>query len=215
MSMVPTARFAPALEQGLVASGSLFLQFGSRKLLSERTLTLLLLPLLLVLALSCPAACRANDAAPVALDQAAPDAVPAGSGIEPDPSTANAPRVRVPRPRVHRTAGQGIEQTVHRMAAGLGLDTAQQDRLRQILWDEQKVIRRLRDNPGPGIDWPAATASIVSQTKARIRSLLTDEQKSKYSVDVPREGLAPAQANLQHYMQIEESKRQQDEGASR
>jgi len=181
----------------------------------ERSQMPLLMPLLLVLALSCPAAGRANEAAPVAPVQAAPDAVPAGTGIEPDPAAANAPRVRVPRPRVHRTAGQGIEQTVRRMAAGLGLDTAQQDRLRQILWDEQKVIRRLRDNPGPGIDWPAATASIISQTKARIRSLLTDEQKAKYPVDVPGEGLAPAQANLQHYMQVEESKRQQDDGGSR
>jgi hypothetical protein len=45
--------------------------------------------------------------------------------------------------------------------------------------------------------------------------VLNEEQKKKYSVDVPRDSLAPAQADLNHYLQLQESKRQQDDGASK
>ena len=141
-------------------------------------------------------------------DAAEPDPVPVSPGAE-------VPKARVPRPRIHRTPGQGIEETVHRLARGLDLDATQEVRLREILWDQQRQMRRLRENPGPGVDWAGATAAIVNRTKERIRAMLNDEQKKKYSVDVPRDGLGPAQADLQHWIDLQDSKRLQGSEASK
>jgi hypothetical protein len=142
----------------------------------------------------------------------------ASSAAEADtaaPAPTAPPRVRAPRPRVHHTPGQGIEQTVSRLTRALTLDATQQARLREILLDEQRQARRLRQNPPAGIDWVSATATIVDQSKARIRAILTDEQKKKYFVDTPRGDLAPARADLQHYLQIQEAKRVAGAGASK
>jgi hypothetical protein len=154
----------------------------------------------LALTLCCLAAHAADDTA------AAPDPVSPGT---------TAPKARVPRPHIHRTPGQGIEETVHRLARGLDLDAPQQVKLREILWDQQRQMRRLRENPGPGIDWASTTAGIVARSKERIRAMLNDEQKKKYSVDVPRDGLGPAQADLQHWIDLQDSRRQQGLEASK
>lgn len=154
----------------------------------------------------------ARQAAPLAPASAAQDAPPAtGAGQ----AEADAAPVRVPRPHVRRAPGQGIDETVHRLAKGLGLDEGQQKKLREILTDEQQQVWRLRRNPGAGVDWAGASATIISQTKSRIRAMLNDEQRQKYETDVPRDQTAPAQADLQHWMQLQESKRQQDGGTTR
>jgi len=150
---------------------------------------------------------------PEAASAAAPDAAPGRAEVTPESPIADAPRTRAPRPRIHRTPGQGIDETVGRLTRGLGLDAAQQAKLREILWDEQMQVRRMRENPGAGVDWASTTAMLVGRTKARIRAMLSDEQKKKYPVDVPRDGLAPAQADVQHWMQLQDSRRQQDAGA--
>jgi hypothetical protein len=56
---------------------------------------------------------------------------------------------------------------------------------------------------------------IADQTKARIRAMLTAEQKEKYTTDVSHEMTAPAQADLQHWMRIQESNRLKDDGDSK
>jgi hypothetical protein len=102
------------------------------------------------------------------------------------------------------------------MSRGLNLDPGQQSTLRQILLDQQRQIQKLRrESPQAGVDWVAVTMGIVDQTKTRIRAILSDEQKGKYSTDVPREMTATAQADLQHWMQIQESNRRQDDEDSK
>jgi hypothetical protein len=155
-------------------------------------------PILLVgLSLAWPVACRAD---------------PDGNGPASD---AARPSPRAPRQPVRKAPGHGIDETVRRLTRGLDLDPGQQTKLREILWDEQRQVHKLRDNPGAGVDWPSATATIIDQTKSRIRAILTDTQKAKYSADVPRDQMAPAQADLQHWIQLQDAKRQQDDGASK
>jgi hypothetical protein len=101
------------------------------------------------------------------------------------------------------------------MSRGLDLNAEQQVKLREILADEYQRARKQSQNSEPGADRVAATMAIVDATKARIRALLSKEQEAKYETDVPREMTAPAQADLQHWMQVQESNRRQDEGAAK
>jgi len=175
---------------------------------------------MLALALPLSATCGAVEAIAADTSQSAPAGAaldnlqvqPSAASGQADP--AGAP-VRAARSRVRRAPGHGIDDTVRRLARGLGLDEAQQKKLRDVLWDEQKQVWRLRQNPGAGVDWASAAATIVEQTRTRIRALLNDEQKQKYAVDVPRDQTAPAQADVAHWIQLQDSKRAQESGASK
>lgn len=173
--------------------------------------------LMLALSLSWPLACGAVQGAGIDAAQAAPvETAPAVAQDQSAPANGQAeagpPAARVPRQHVRRAPGHGIDETVSRLTRGLQLDEAQQKKLREILWDEQKQVWHLRQNPGAGVDWASATATIIGQTKTRIRAILNDEQKQKYVTDVPRDETAPAKADVEHWMKLQESQRLQDEG---
>jgi hypothetical protein len=144
-------------------------------------------------------------------------APPAEAGSEAPAGPADAP---VPRPFRHGpvrhlTAAQSLDESVRRLARSLDLDQDQQTKLRQILVDQYRQIMKPRR--GMGVAPASATETslaIYGQTRARIRSMLNDEQRKKYPAEVPRDQTAPAQADLQHWMQMQESKRLQDDGAS-
>lgn len=132
----------------------------------------------------------------------------------PDHETSSTPD-RIPRPHTRPVPGRGIDETVRLLTRGLNLNATQQVKLREILWDEQKQARNLRRNPGPGVDWVSATATLVDQTRTRIRALLDDDQRQKYAADVPHALTAPAQADLQHWIALQDSKRLQADGATK
>jgi len=159
------------------------------------------------------AACRA-DGGPGASDPAAAAAAPAPdvTAMPPAPDSAT-PRTSRHQPARHLTVAQSIDENVHRLARGLDLDPGQQENLRHILVDQHRQIMKLRGgNSAAPADVAGATLAIYDQSKARIRAILNDEQRKKYSADVPREGLAPAQADLQHWMDLQEAKRRNDLG---
>ena len=111
----------------------------------------------------------------------------------------------------HLTIAQSIDENVRRLARALDLDSEQQASLRQILVDQHRRITKLRGMTSSAQgDLNGMMLAVYDQTKARIRALLTDEQRQKYSVDVPRGDLAPAQADLRHWLDLQESKRRQD-----
>lgn len=154
----------------------------------------------LAVALVLPAAlaCRAEESA-VTPSVPAPGSAPPGAPAA-----------------VHRHAGrrltvaQGIDESVHRLARGLDLDAAQQESVRQILVDQHRRIVKLRSaDTSVAPDVAEATLAIYEQTKARIRGLLNDEQRKKYIADVPRGDLAPAQADLKHWIDLQDSRRRQ------
>jgi len=158
---------------------------------------------LLVVSLAFSVACRADEPAPVA------DA-PATVG---DPPPATAPHRH--GPARHLTVAQSIDESVRRLTRALDLDSLQQTRLRQILLDQHRQVLQLRSGNAAGpVDVTGTTMAIYEQTKARIRAMLNDDQKKKYPADVPRDSLAPAQADLQHWMQLQDSKRKQDDSAT-
>jgi hypothetical protein len=45
--------------------------------------------------------------------------------------------------------------------------------------------------------------------------VLNDEQIKKYPAAVPRDQTAPAQADLQHWLQLQESNRKDEDGSSK
>ena len=111
----------------------------------------------------------------------------------------------------HRTAGQGIEDRVNLLSRGLGLDAAQQAQLRELLVNEHRQIAQVwRDNAQPTADRVGPTRAIIEHTKAQIRAMLTDEQRTKYPAAVPQGQLAPANADLDKWMSLMNQKAQSE-----
>jgi len=156
----------------------------------------------------------ANDTTTVEAPEAS---APPGAGGEAPTAPADGlvPRAFRHGPVRQLTAAQSLDESVRRLARGLDLDQDQQAKLRQILVDQYRQIMKLRGGMAAA---PASatetTLAIYGQTRARIRSMLNDEQRKKYPAEVPHEQTAPAQADLQHWMQLQESRRKQDDGAS-
>ncbi len=157
-----------------------------------------------------PAVAAASDVPLPAAEAAAPEA-----SAEPPTPNAQTPRVSHHRPARRLTVAQSIDESVGRLARGLDLDLGQQARLRQILVDQHRQMMQMRSG-GSGVSGDATSAmlAIYDQTRARIRAMLNEEQLKKYPAAVPRDQTAPAQADLQHWMQLQESRRKQDDGAS-
>jgi hypothetical protein len=113
------------------------------------------------------------------------------------------------------TVAQGIDENVRRLSRALNLDLGQQVRLRQILVDQHQQMTQLRNRDyGASPDVTGPMLAIYNQSSARIRAMLNEEQLKKYPAPVPREQTAPAQADLQHWMQQQESRRRQEAGVS-
>jgi len=143
-------------------------------------------------------------------------AVPPESGADAPASAADAvtPRVYRHGPSRRLTAAQSIDENVQRLARGLDLDPGQQVRLRTILVDQRRQLTQLRSGgSGASGNVTAMMWAIYDQTRTRIRAMLTEEQKKKYPAATPRDQTAPAQADLKHWMSLQESRRTQDSGA--
>lgn len=178
---------------------------SGRRLVSTHPMARMALISLVAMSPAFSAACRADDAA------ATSDTTAAASPVAPAGVDAPAPRVHRHGPSRRLTVAQSIDESVRRLTRGLDLDPGQQVRLRQILVDQHRQVLQLRSGNAPApVDVTGTTLAIYDQSKARIRAMLNDEQRKKYSADVPRDTLAPAQADLRHWMQIQESKRKQD-----
>ncbi|MDE3011963.1 MAG: hypothetical protein KGI67_13850 [Pseudomonadota bacterium] len=167
--------------------------------------------LLAVIVLSVCAACPAADGVggvePAAPTQSASAALTAAPAAE----TAAGPGAgHHPRQAGRLTPAQRIELSVRRLARGLELDPAQQDTLRNILTDQHRQILQWRSGATTGpTDVAGTTLAIYEHTRTRIRALLNAAQLAKYGVDVPHDELAPAQADLQHWMGLQEARRRQ------
>lgn len=165
--------------------------------------TRVLLAALALATLGLSAATRAEDAGAVAAVDAPAD---------PPAPEAAAARAGRHSPAARRTIAQGIDDSVHRLTVALDLDADQQQALRQILVDQRRRILKLRSpDAAAAPDRTATMLAIYDQTRARIRALLNDEQKKKYAIDVPRADLAPAQADMTKWMELQEAKRRQDQ----
>jgi len=194
-----------------------------RRWVSTHPMACIALMLLAAMVLAFSAACRAGEAA------AASDPAAAAGPAAPAPDAAASPEVpslpapeganaRIFRhgPSRHLTAAQSIDESVNRLARGLDLDQNQRERLRQILIDQRRRIIQLRSGGTPGAaDLTGAMLAIYDQTRERIRAMLNQEQLKKYPAAVPRDQMAPAQADLQHWLQLKESAGKQNDGAAK
>ena len=64
------------------------------------------------------------------------------------------------------------------------------------------------------MDRSGAMRAIVDRTRERIRSLLNDTQKQKYSTDVSPEVAGPSRADLEHWLDVRDAAERQAPGPS-
>jgi hypothetical protein len=103
----------------------------------------------------------------------------------------------------HRPFTGGVDATVQSMARTLDLDAAQQARLRQILQEEQRLILQVRsEHSGPQADRVGPVLAILDRTRDQVRAMLRENQQMKYQASVPRDHLAPANADVEHWLSV-------------
>lgn len=142
------------------------------------------------------------------------DAAPAASAEAPEPEAQRAQRSRSPRHGPHRLSTGGLDVTIQSMTRALDLDAAQQARLREILLEEHRQILQARsEHSGPGADRVGPVLAILDRTRDQIRAMLHEDQKIKYQASVPRDQLAPANADVEHWLSLTRSKDPMDDAA--
>ena len=164
--------------------------------------TALLATLLAGLGVCAPASCdeaAAGTAPQMPAEAQAPEAAPAPT----DPGAGKHAGAVLPHARNHPrpSAAQNLNEHVRALTKALDLDAKQQADVRKILIQERVAILDLRKNGAPGAqDMVAASHAIVGRTRGQIRALLNDEQRKKFFVDMPEDGLAPAQADRDYWL---------------
>ena len=111
------------------------------------------------------------------------DAGPAAPTRGQGPAAGTATSGQAPRANgAGRTPGEMRE----RLVTGLGLDAAQQKKLDPILADTRQQMTALRELPEA--ERQARAAKVREATRARIREILTPEQRTKYDELTARDG---------------------------
>jgi len=134
--------------------------------------------------------------------------------VQSDPASAASPQPEPPaadiskggvqqRHRPHRASPSGVEASVQRLTKALDLDGTQQARLREVLESERRRIREVWSNSaGTSADRTGPMLAILENTREQIRSMLTEEQRKKYQVTVPRDMTAPAQTDVDYWLRL-------------
>ncbi len=95
------------------------------------------------------------------------------------------------QPPPQRHHGSNLDERVVAMAKALDLDANQQSELRHVLEQQRaQIVKVWSETTIPAVNRVGATQAIGEQTADRIRALLDDEQKRKYSA--PRQPRAAA-----------------------
>ncbi len=152
--------------------------------------------LLLVLSVSAGTAAAAETAAaPVASGETA--TVPATHGVPADAASSAANRAG----RQHGALA-AIDGRVRLMAAELALDAGQQVQLKSLLMTQRAEVAKVwSDASVPAAIRIGATQAITDKTAQRIRAMLSDPQREKYSKahqrDVP---VGASGLDVEHWM---------------
>lgn len=113
---------------------------------------------------------------------AADEAPAQASALAPMPAATTTPAPAQVRPAARPVQKPGLEGRVQLLASELGLDERQQADVRRILQQQSIEVRRAwNDASLPPQLRIAATRAISDKTAERIRALLTDAQREKYT----------------------------------
>jgi hypothetical protein len=127
----------------------------------------------------------AEDQAPPSKPQPAPEAA------------SSSPSAEAARPmnRDRRVSTEDrIEQRVRMMATALNLSATQQGQLRSLLMEQRSQVLRIRSDPSMAPDdRMGALRALNERTTERIRAMLDQEQRNKYSP--PPSPTQPAQGD--------------------
>ena len=154
--------------------------------------------------LAAPGAARADDEAaatnPVADAPLAARAPPAGTAAAEDPL----PDKPYGRPQAVRRRGQSLDYRMKLLTAELNLDASQQVEVRRALEDQRAQIQALWASAAiPAGQRVNATKVISDKTAARIRGLLNEEQRKRYSIErkPPAPGDTAGKPDVEHWME--------------
>jgi hypothetical protein len=118
------------------------------------------------------------ESAPAEAGPAQAEASPANAG-----NAHDAPRARRP---AHRSPDAVLDERVAALGKVLGLDAGQKAELRKILVVHRAQLRQVWNDPArPSADRVGASQAINERTEDRIRSILNEEQRSKYIASKP------------------------------
>ena len=127
----------------------------------------------------------ADDGAATANTEDTASAVAAAPAPMPAPAHPGASTARA---QSARHSPGGLDERVRLISKELSLDPAQQVQVRKILLQQRADLTKVwNDESIPAAHRVAATQAISEQTAARIRAMLTDEQRVKYLKARPHE----------------------------
>lgn len=96
----------------------------------------------------------------------------------------------------------GLEDRVRMLSKRLDLDAEQQAQLRKVLEDQREQVRKVWNDPSvPAAYRVSATHAISDQTEDRIRALLNEEQRKKFTPPrPPREAAGSSGPSVEEWM---------------
>ncbi len=129
--------------------------------------------------------------------------VPTHGAAEDQEQAHEAPARQVPRHHNH----SGLEERVKAFSKALDLDARQQAELKKVLESQREQIRRVwSDGSVPPDQRASATRAISYQTADRIRALLNEEQRKKYSPPRPPQEAAGSARSVEDGMNVAKPK---------
>ena len=150
-----------------------------------KPVALCLAGLLINAVLASPLAGQSNEAATSGAQEPPPAAQPQAAQPATEPAKPKSTQAAQPQGSQTRTPHAmhrrpAIDDRVKALAASLNLTEEQQASVKNILMQRQAEILRLRNSPMAGDERIGRLRLLQDQTVEKIRSVLNDEQKTKY-----------------------------------
>jgi hypothetical protein len=103
------------------------------------------------------------------------------------PVPARAQAGEVASPRHPRRQNLTMDDRVQTLSKALDLNETQQAELKKILEHQRELVRRMRDDQSPAVDYTSRLRAINNNTVQQIRALLNEDQKKKYAPVQPHQ----------------------------
>jgi len=101
------------------------------------------------------------------------------------PVPAKAQADEVSGPRHPRRQNLTVDDRVQTLSKALDLSETQRAEVKKVLEHQRELVRRMRDDQSPAVDYTSRLRAINSNTVQQIRALLNEDQKKKYAPAQP------------------------------
>jgi len=91
----------------------------------------------------------------------------------------------VAKPRHPRRQNLTVDDRVQTLSKALDLSETQRAEVKKVLEHQRELVRRMRDDQSPAVDYTSRLRAINNNTVQQIRALLNEGQKKKYAPAQP------------------------------